>query len=137
VSRPIVVMPDAPFSVIEYLRSKAEVTNLVPGSRITTAFPPNPVFPLVQIQRIGGKSLVKEYVDEPSIQVDVYGGTQEQCSLIMRTVRAAILAIQNDIVSEGVLVSGFEETGPAWLPDTVPTPPLSRFVARFQILVHP
>jgi len=135
--RPITVLPDGPLALIQYLRARSEVTSLIPAERITTAIAPAPTFPLVLVQRVGGNAIRKEFVDAPALQVSVFGGTQYECSHIARAIRALVLAIANDSVAEGVLVSGFEEVGPSWLPDTTVTPPLARFVARYQVLLHP
>lgn len=76
-------------------------------------------------------------MDEPAIQVDVIATDRTQAKKLMLTVRAAILAIANDIIPNvGVLVSAYEEVGPSWLPDTIPIPPLPRYVARFRVLLH-
>jgi hypothetical protein len=137
-ARPIVVLPDAPLAVIQYLRQRTEVTTLVPAARITTAIPPKNVqYPLILVQRAGGQPLVKEFIDEAAIQISVLGGSQYDCSQVMRTVSAAMVAIANDKVDAGVLVSGFVEVGSQWIPDTTTVPPLSRFIARFAVLLHP
>jgi hypothetical protein len=133
---PISVLPDAELAVIQYLRSRSEVTNLVPGERITTTLAPNPTYPVVLVKRIGGNATAWQRIDEPALQIEVVGGTRYQCQALARTVRACILAIRNDQVSEATLVSGFEEVGIQWIPDSVVVPPLPRFVARYQVLLH-
>lgn len=133
---PITVLPDAELAVIQYLRSRTEVTSLVPADRITTTRPPSPTYPLVTVMRIGGLATAWQQIDEPALQVDVVGGTRHQCQEIARTVRAALLAIRNDTVSEGVLASASEEVGPQYLADNVVVPPLPRFVARYQVRLH-
>jgi len=131
-----IVLPDAELALIQYLRSRSELTTLVPAARITTVRPKSPVYPLVLIQRIGGTSLTWNAIDEAAFQVDVIGGSRYDCQKIARTLAACVLAIANDIVSEGVLVSAQEEVGPQWLPDAVVVPPMSRFVARYRVLLH-
>jgi hypothetical protein len=133
-----IVLPDAELAVIQYLRSRSELTALVPSARITTARPNTPTYPLVLVQRIGGTSLSWNAIDEAALQVDVVAGADDKylASRISRTVAACILAIANDTVSEGVLVSAVEEVGPQWIPDTVVVPPLARYVARFRVFLH-
>jgi len=46
------------------------------------------------------------------------------------------MAIANDTVTEGVLVSASEEVGPQWIPDAVVVPPLPRYVARYRVILH-
>ena len=134
--KPINVLPDAELAVIQYLRARSEVTALVSSDRITTVLPPQPTYPHVTLMRLGGDSLAWGNIDESAVQIDVWGGSRYQCQRIARTIRACILAIANDTVSEGTLVSGFEETAPQWLPDDVVVPPLPRFVARYRVLLH-
>jgi len=133
---PINVLPDAELALIQYLRSRFEIYSLVPADRITTTIPPEPAYPLIQVMRIGGRSTSWGLIDEPAFQVDVYGGSRYVCQRIARTVRACILAIANDTVSEGTLASGSEEVGIQWMPDSVVVPPLPRFVARYRVLLH-
>jgi hypothetical protein len=40
-------------------------------------------------------------------------------------------------VPAGVLCSGATEMSPAFIPDTLPTPPLARYTARYSVLLHP
>ena len=133
---PINVLPDAELAVIQYLRSRSEVTTLVPSERITTTRPASPEYPLVMVQRIGGLADAWQQIDEPALQVDVVGGSRYQCQELARTIRACLLAIRNDTVTEATLVSGAEEVSIQWLPDQVVVPPLARYVARYRVLIH-
>jgi len=132
---PLSVMPDDELAVLQYLRGIPEVVALIPSDRITTEMPPSPVYPLALVQRAGGQGIWPA-LDEPAVQVDIFGGTKAQCKRAMQTFRAAILAIANDVVPEAVLSSAYEEVGPQWLPDTIPVPPVPRYTARFRILLH-
>lgn len=133
---PITVLPDAELAVIQYLRSRTEVTSLVPAARITTTLPTEPTYPVILVKRIGGLAKAWQQIDEPALQVEVVGGSRYQCQQIARTVRACLLAIFNDTVTEAVLASASEEVGIQWIPDTVVVPPLPRYVARYQVLLH-
>lgn len=134
-ANPVAAAPDDELAVIQYLRLAPEVTALIPAARITTELPPSPVYPVVLIQRIGGVGIWPA-LDEPAQQIDVVGGTKAQCKTLALTVRAAILAIANDVVPAAVLASASEEVGPSWLPDTVPVPPIPRYTARYRVLLH-
>lgn len=132
---PVATLPDDELALIQYLGLVPEVTALVPAARITTELPPTPVYPAVLISLVGGVDVARG-IGEPAVQVDVVGGTKGQCKRLTLAVKAAILAIANDVVPEGVLSSASEEVGPSWLPDTIPTPPLPRYVARYRIILH-
>ena len=131
----VYVLPDPVLALVQYLRLRPEVTALLPAVNIRTSLPSTPSWPYVLITAAGGTGIWPG-LDDASLQVDSLGGTQDQCSLLARTVRAAIWAIQNDTVPAGVLASGVEELGPQWLPDQVPTIPVSRFVARYRVILQ-
>jgi hypothetical protein len=133
---PLSILPDDELAILQYLRTIGQVTALVPASSILTALPPSPVYPYVLITRGGGQSPDFRAMDLPAIQVDTLATDKHQAKALMLTVRAAILAIANDIVPEAVLASAYEEVGPSWLPDTIPVPPIPRYTARFRILLH-
>ena len=137
-ANPLAVMPDAKLMVLQYLRLRPEITALTSASKIVTQIPVSPDYstPYVIVQWGGGNGIWPA-LDEPSMQIDVLGGTEVSCGTLMRTVRAAMWAIANDVVSAGTLVSMTSEVAPAWLPDTVATPPTPRFMAQYHILSHP
>ena len=137
------ILPDPTLAIINYLGNISEVTTLVAADHILTKIPTSPSYPYVLVQQAGGKGNWPA-IDEVSIQIDVLGDTQERCNLIARTVRAAIWAIANDVISVtsngttsmAVLVKGEDETAPSWMPDMKPVPPLSRYTARYAVTLH-
>ena len=138
---PVFVQPDAILVLLQYLRQRPELTALIAADHIVTEIPSadatHPVtYPYIVIQRGGGRGIWPG-LDEPSLQVDSVGGTKALCGQIARTVRACIWAIAGDVVPAGVLASGSDEMPPAYLPDTIPVPPLPRYVARYSIIIHP
>lgn len=132
---PITVQADDELALLQYLRSRAEVTALVPGTNIILELPPSPVYPYVLVTRAGGSPIAPD-IDDTALQVDSLGTTRGMSKRIALMVRAAILAIANDRVSEAVLCSGAEEIAPQWIPDTIPVPPQPRYTARYRIILH-
>ena len=140
---PLKVLPDPTLAVITYLSSLSEVTSLVAADHILTKIPVSPTYPYILVQQAGGKGNWPG-IDEVAIQIDVIGGIQELCNLITRTVRTAIWSIANDVItvtsnnvtSTAILVEGKDESGPSWMPDMEPVPPLSRYTARYAITLH-
>ena len=135
-ANPVYVQPDAVLAMLQYLRLRTELTTLIAADHLVTEIPTTPTYPYVLVQLAGGSGIWPA-IDNPTMQVDAIGGTKVQCSLIARTVRACIWSIANDVVPAGVLSSSHEEMAPAYIPDTVPTPPLPRFTARYSVLLHP
>ena len=135
-ANPVYVQPDATLAVLQYLRLRPELTALIAADHIVTEIPTAPTYPYVLVQLAGGSGIWPG-LDEPAMQIDTVGGTKAACSAIARTIRACIWAIANDVVPAGVLASGWDQMPPAYIPDTVPTPPLARFTARYSVLLHP
>lgn len=134
-ANPLSILPDGVLAIQQYLKGIPGVTELISATKIVSELPSAPVYPYVIVQWAGGLGHWPA-MDEPAIQIDVIGGSKFACGQLARTVRAAIWAIANDVVAEGVLASGWEEVAPSWIPDTVPVPPLPRYVARYRVLMH-
>jgi hypothetical protein len=148
---PLTQFPDDELALIQYLRTVAQVTALVDPKRITTELPPAPTYPVVLISRAGG-TVIARAIDDSALQVDVVdaAGRRYWCKQLAHVVRSAVLAIANDAIPQTVitvnsqqvtipacvLVSGFEEIGPQYLPDTIPIPPLPRYTARYRVVMH-
>jgi hypothetical protein len=134
---PVYVQPDPVHAVIEYLRGLSEITALLPAEKIVSSIPAKgTAYPYVLVNFAGGADLTVG-MEESTVQIDSVGGSKPQCQKIARTIRAAVIAIANDIVTDGVLAHGSTELAPQWLPDEVPTPPLSRYTARYSVILHP
>lgn len=141
---PLAIFPDEKLAVIQYLRLRTEITTLTAAGKILTQIPASPNYstPYIIVQRAGGTSIWPA-IDEPSMQIDVVGGLlsgggmdEVLCGQVARAVRAAILAIANDIVPAGVLSSGHDEVALQWMPDTVSVPTIARFTARYRVILH-
>ncbi|NNC10695.1 DUF3168 domain-containing protein [Planctomonas sp. JC2975] len=133
---PIVAIPDDELALLQYLKARPEVLALIPATQLSSDMPASPVYPIVLVNRAGGTAHDRAYIDEPALQVDVMASTKRAAKQLTNVVRSAILAIANDVVAEGTLVSAAEEVGPGWLPDTISVPPVPRYTARYQVLLH-
>ena len=133
---PLTILPDPMVALRQYLMSCTPLTSLTSATKIVTELPVNPDYstPYIVLTSVGGGGIWPA-IDEPALQVDSVGGDKATCSKVARTVRACVWAIANDRVPEGLLCSGSEETSPAWLPDTISNPPVSRFTARYRFLL--
>ena len=132
---PILTQADDELALLQYLRSRTEVTTLVSAANIILDLPPNPVYPYILVLRAGGSQILPD-IDDTALQVDVLGPTRGTSKRLALMVRAAILAIANDVVPEGVLCSAIEEIAPQWMPDTIPVPPQPRYTARYRVILH-
>lgn len=137
------LLPDPVLAVMQFLRARPEITALTPTPSVVSMLPVNFSGAYVSVT-LAGSTPIYPRIDDAALQIDamISGqivGTEleNQCSLLARTVRAAMWSIRNDVVLAGVLVSCSEELGPQWMPDLTPALPVARFTARYRVLLHP
>lgn len=132
------VLPDSVLALIQYYRARAEIAALVGAStNIGTALPANYAGTAFVMVNLAGGVGIWPAIGDDALQVDCYAPTKDAASLLARTVRTATWSIRNDTVAAGTLMSGSEELGPQWLPDSTPAFPLPRFTARYRVIFTP
>lgn len=126
---------DAELAVLQYLRTVPELTSVLPPDRICTEIPADGRGAFLLVTRVLGEYLAPG-VDAAILQVDAVAPAKKTANEIAAVASAALCGIANSIVAEGVLAAGFEELGPAWLPDTISVPPIPRYTARYRVVTH-
>lgn len=113
----ISLTPDIEAAIAAHLRTAA-ITGL--GERVYSELPATPVYPLATIARIGGIPAVRQRLDAPNIQIDVWADTKDQAFDLAAICRAEILALEGEtlILPSFVFVTGVDDAlGMVWLPD--------------------
>lgn len=131
----LLVLPDAVTLTRKYLLTVTELTDLI-DERISTRSASTPVYPYLTLQRIGGTSVVAERLDSARIQFDAWGATESDASVVIRTARAALFALNRVggyVAAAGVLTGVNDIAGPQWLPDTTRDPHVPRFTSTLDI----
>lgn len=108
------VFPDAEAVVIHAL-GEAEI-------EATAALPTNPDYPCVVVKRVGGLPVEKHHLDNPNIQIEVWGTSKAEAQDLAQQARSAIHEIEGTLYSTPIaaFVSGVEDTlGLSWSPDPV------------------
>ena len=89
--------------VVAFLRGQQEVTDIA-GDRVFTDLPNQRTYPLVRVQRTGGRSIYKSWLESADITLDAYGGTHK---LAVQLASACISTMAASMVSathaEGVI----------------------------------
>lgn len=127
------VLPDVPKLARAWLLTQTALTSLV-GTRISTRSPATIVYPHVTLQRIGGIPSVLQRLDSARLQVDCWADTEGTASIVARTCRAALHAMEGYTTATAVCTGVEDDLGLSWLPDTTRTPPTPRFL--FGVLVY-
>lgn len=129
-----VLLPDAELLVVEALRDDPDVAAII-GSRVYTALPPNPTFPLARIIRVSGaRPWPPRHVDAARIQIDAWADTKRDAWLLIDTLLAAAAALPGTH-DEGVVTAVEHAVGPAWTPDAETG--TARYVADVVVYSHP
>lgn len=129
------LLPDAVLVARTFIAGHPAVVAL--GPRVGSRRPENSTGPVVVIRQIGSEAVRRQWLDRASLQIDAYAADQASASLLARTVSAVLAAAANEVTPVGVLVSADEETGLAWLPDTLLEPPAPRWLLGVSVLTHP
>lgn len=130
------VLPDIERLVIEWALEVDALTDLV-DDRIYSAVPNSPTFPLIRVMRWGGVPPQRlHWLDQASLQIDVWGGRKAEASEVARTFAAHIA---NTLVGTHTLgvVTAVEVGGPRWEPDASYTNAKPRYIVEASIWFHP
>jgi len=107
--------PDAEAVVAAWLRAH------VPGPpRVYSSVPAKPTYPLVTVARTGGTPAVRQYLDAPRIDVNVWGNSKSEAYDLSAACRKALMEMEGQRVTDPVaaFVAGVDDViGATFLPD--------------------
>jgi hypothetical protein len=130
---------DAERLLVDWLRDIEAVAEIF-DDRIYTEVPRDPAlqeFPLARVQRIGGAPTSRlARLDNPLMQIDVWGGPKATALLGIETIRAwATRTLVG--THEGGVVTGVQAGSLRWLPDESFAPARPRYSADLLLWLHP
>jgi uncharacterized protein DUF3168 len=124
---------DVEWLLHDYLVAQPELAALV-GTRVSTALPQTPVYPLVLITRVGGTLRDQGYLDRPLVFVEAWAapGKHGDAVAVMATVRALLRGDRlNGSYPKGKVSGADEIAGPRYQRD--PPTNAERFVLTVQL----
>ncbi len=124
---------DAELLAANYLRARAEIIALV-STRVVTELPKLPTYPVLALTRIGGLADHPGWLDVARLQVDGWGTTKGNASLVARTALAALLDMPG-VHTLGVVTHVAQNLGLTWAPDEISDQP--RYLFGVSIHTHP
>ncbi|MEW1826182.1 hypothetical protein [Streptomyces sp. NPDC088196] len=71
----------------------------------------------VFVNRRGGAWVGERHVDQPLIELEVYGPTKQAAHVLANDARQAVLAMANNKYGTNLVTEVEEQDGPRWLPD--------------------
>ena len=97
------IQADAEKVVINYLRSRTEITDIC-GDRVWTDLPATKTYPILQVRRRGGAPVdAIAWLDAPILQLDAYGGPRATADLLIRTAIAVLAVAEQGPHTEAVI----------------------------------
>lgn len=131
-------LPDAEALLSQFLRDQDEIDEAI-NKRVYTAIPAKPTWPLVIITRVAGAPILSRplVLDNPTIQIDAYGGSKKDAHDLIELVRR-IIAVRIQGVHEDLgNVTGYQFGSMSYLPDDSYAPSRPRYVADVQLFTKP
>lgn len=124
---PLLDFPDAELVAVSWLGAN--------GFNAAAVMPSKPTRPNLVVSRVGGSPVVKWAVDQPRLQVDVWGVSKVQARDTAASALSALYVMPGQAgAAEGAFVSDVDVTvGLLWQPDDAQNPPIPRYL--FEIAV--
>ena len=90
------------------------------AARVYSSIPAKPSYPLVTVSRTGGTPAVKQYLDAPRIDINVWGNSKSEAYDLAAACRKALMDLEGQRVTDPVsaFVAGVDDViGVTFLPD--------------------
>jgi hypothetical protein len=108
------IFPDAEAIAVKALKDAG-----ICSGRIFSSRPNSVVLPMAIVQRLGGTPQDKRAIDNPRIQIDVWGSNKSEARSQAQLARNAIHAAEGKLYPTliGYVTAVEDDTGLTWLPD--------------------
>lgn len=125
------LLPDAEVLMIDFLSDHPALTAIL-GDRVGTSLDSG--LPAIRVTRLG-RAATQTWEDVPELQLECWAETQDDASVLARTVVSVLPDIPGNH-PEGA-VRGWEQTlGPLWAPDLTESD-LARYLIGVTLLTYP
>ena len=107
--------PDVEALVVDILEADSALS-----TALVTVDPPsdfNGTTAAVLVNRRGGAWIGELHVDQPLIELEVYGPTKQAAHVLANSARRALMAAAGNRYGTNLITEVEEQDGPRWLPD--------------------
>ncbi|MEU2281208.1 hypothetical protein ABZ614_04405 [Streptomyces sp. NPDC013178] len=107
--------PDVEALVVDILEADSALS-----TALVTVEPPsdfNGTTAAVLVNRRGGAWIGELHVDQPLIELEVYGPTKQAAHVLANSARRALMAAAGNRYGTNLITEVEEQDGPRWLPD--------------------
>ncbi|MEU6377513.1 hypothetical protein [Streptomyces sp. NPDC046909] len=107
--------PDVEAMVVDVLGDDSRLSGAIVDVQAPSGF--DGTAAAVLVNRRGGAWVGELHVDQPLIELEVYGPTKHAAHLLANDARQAVLAMANNRYGTNLVTEVEEQDGPRWLPD--------------------
>ncbi|MEU8958762.1 hypothetical protein AB0C93_31240 [Streptomyces sp. NPDC048518] len=130
----ILTFPDAERLVVDFLKNRAELTGSVVDNKPPAGF--DGTQKAVLVSRVGGAWVDDRHLDQPLLDLEVYGPDKSTAHGISLAARACVLELTGTSYGGAVVTDVAEADGPRWLPD-YNRPAGNRYLSTVRISIRP
>ncbi|MFE4334260.1 hypothetical protein ACFRQM_34070 [Streptomyces sp. NPDC056831] len=130
----ILSFPDVERLVVDFLKDRTELAGTVVDNRPPAGF--DGTQKAVLVSRVGGAWVDDLHVDQPLVDLEVYGPDKATAHGIALAARACVLELIGTAYGTAVVTDVKEADGPRWLPD-YNRPAGNRYLATVRLSVRP
>ncbi|WUD73599.1 hypothetical protein OG937_18875 [Streptomyces sp. NBC_00510] len=109
------VFPDVEKLVVDFLKARPELTGATVDNAAPAGF--DGTQPVVLVSRAGGAWIDDAHLDQPLVDLEVYGPTKTAAHTLALSARSAVQALRATTYGTAVVTDVVEADGPRWLPD--------------------
>ncbi|MER5433902.1 hypothetical protein [Streptomyces sp. NPDC002588] len=124
--------PDVEAMIVDVLEDDSRLSGAIVAVQAPTGF--DGTAAAVFVNRRGGAWVGELHVDQPLIELEVYGPTKQAAHVLANDARQAVLAMANNRYGTNLVTEVEEQDGPRWLPDYLYTA-ANRYVTVMKVYV--
>ncbi|MCD9145171.1 hypothetical protein [Streptomyces albireticuli] len=128
-----IAFPDVERLVVDHLKNRTELTGVVVDNRPPGGF--DGTQKAVLVSRTGGAWVDDRHLDEPLVDLEVYGPDKTTAHGVALAARAALLQARGTSYGTAYVTDVVEADGPRWLPD-YNRPAGNRYLSTVRLLIR-
>ncbi|KFK90573.1 hypothetical protein IX27_06055 [Streptomyces sp. JS01] len=128
------VFPDVQALVVDLLADRSELAGVIVDETPPAGF--DGTARAVLVSRVGGAWIDDLHLDQPLVELEVYGPDKSTAHTLANTARAALLAATGTVHGTATVTDIAEADGPRWLPDFT-RPRASRYLSTYRVSIRP
>ncbi|MEC4016408.1 hypothetical protein [Streptomyces sp. H27-D2] len=125
--------PDVERLVVDHLKNRAELAGVIVDNRPPAGF--NGTQKAVLVSRVGGAWVDDLRLDQPLVDLEVYGPDKTAAHGVALAARSALFEARGTSYGGAIVTDVVEADGPRWLPD-YNYPASSRYLSTVRLFIH-